>query len=130
MIRRQFHALLEMYFRFPYLEDEAGEVDALVELPPLELDLAEPWAAPTEVPVAVLYTGISVHSGNKGSAYNVQSSRNNSRIWCKRWFSRPFVSDNDVRALAILASSDSENHTGGVLGYVSWKKVLKFFRNR
>ena len=31
-----------MYFRFPYLEDEAGEVDALVELPPLELDLAEP----------------------------------------------------------------------------------------
>ena len=29
-------------FLFAYLEDEAGEVDALVELPPLELVLVEP----------------------------------------------------------------------------------------
>ena len=104
-----------------YLDDEAGEVDALVELPPLEFVLLEPWVAPTEFPDAVLYTGISVHSGNNGSPYSVQSCRSSNRIWCNRWFSRPFVSDKDVKALAMLASSDSENQTGGVFGYVSWK---------
>ena len=35
--------------------------------------------------------------------------------------SKPDVSARDVRALATFASSDSENHTGGVLGYVSCK---------
>ena len=50
-----------------YLEDEAGEVDALVELPPLELVLVElVLFAPAECPVDVLHTAISVHSCDKG----------------------------------------------------------------
>ena len=107
-----------------YLDDEAGEVDALVEFPPLEFVLFEPWVAPTEVPVAELYTGISLHSGNNGNPYRVQSCRRSNRIWCNKWFSKPFVSDNDVKALAMLASSDSENQTGGVFGYVSCKSKV------
>ena len=108
-----------------YLEDEAGEVDALVELLPLELVLVELLFDPDAVPADVLHTVRSIHSCVKGSPYILQSCRSNNRTWCNRWFSRPFVSDNAVRALEILASSDSENQTGGLLGYVSWNKKNK-----
>lgn len=61
----------------------------------------------------------SVHSTGNGRENNVHSCLSKDLTWYDKWLLIPLVSDNEVKALVTLALSDSENHTGGVLGYVS-----------
>ena len=64
----------------------------------------------------------SVHSTGNGRENKVQSCLSKDLTWYDKWLFIPLVSDNEVRALVTLALSDSENQTGGVDGYVSWRR--------
>lgn len=61
----------------------------------------------------------SVHSTGNGREKSVQSCMSSDLTWLDKWLSIPDVSDNEVSALVTFTLSDSENHTGGVEGYVS-----------
>ena len=67
----------------------------------------------------------SLHSTGNGRENKVQSCLSRDLTWKDKWLFIPLVSDNEVRALVTLTLSDSENQTGGVDGYVSWKNKQK-----
>ena len=67
----------------------------------------------------------SVHSTGSGNEKSVHSCLRSDLTWYDKWLFIPEVSDKEVKALVTLTLSDSENHTGGVEGYVSCKSESK-----